>query len=960
MASEQNILIKVTGEADLTDAQLQLREMTNRSKELEKQMAELDAQQRQDANDLKASIQGEKELSNALKQKAQYYGNLKGKVQEAINANTKSISTLKQQVSAMNAVNNSGGKLAMQVKAIREQLAQMEMAGDTSSQAFIDLSVQAAKLQDQIGDTSQQIAILSSDTKNLDAAMSVGQGIAGAFNVATAAAALFGGESEELNQAFLKVQASLAVLNGVQQVANTLNKDSAANVVIRTALQKLFNREKAKETVATTAAATASTADTAAKGAQTVATTAATKATWSFTAALLANPVMLIVAGVAALAAGVYALVKAFDKSAQAERAAAKATEAYDKQNKITTLNLQRLANAHQNTFNTIEKNEKQEIANAERNHASKISMLNTELKYQKQKKDELVSYTAKALEQNNKEQIAANKMVEAKRRQLEAQKEGSDDYYKVLEELTDAENKMHSIYQRGSDLIAERDNALQQVSDTERAIADERIAIQDRVNKLKIELMDEGRDKEVAAIKQSYKEQLREVGKGTQEHKLLTEKMNKELEEINKQHRQREQDALVEALRLESESDVNNLDLKQLYYETDAQNKIASLDKSKMSEEEYANAVEAIRLELNNRLKDIGKQRVDNARQDVVDELNAERYAAEEVLASSKSTNSEKRAAIIALKDIRNQELQNEMDANKAMYDQGIITYKEYQRRLQELNHERVMNEIADEEEKMTQMRELTNETMQFISDLGNEIFGMISDGIQQQLDDLDNMYTTDAEEAKEDASKKYMTEKELNDKKLELKRKQAVADKAAAAFNIGMNTAIAIMRIWADVPKVDFGATTIALTAMVAALGAVQLAAVLAKPLPQYAKGRAGGKGEYALVGERGPELMYVPEGASIVPNSKLSMPKEWVNYGLPRQPHFMGPTMDDTARTTMAMQLGLMAIDYDRLGKAVADNIPAQKAVSVNVDRRGITIDDGTDQHTYLNKKYTGQWT
>ena len=39
--ADQNIIVRVTGETDLNEAQLQLREMTNRSKELEAQMRNL-------------------------------------------------------------------------------------------------------------------------------------------------------------------------------------------------------------------------------------------------------------------------------------------------------------------------------------------------------------------------------------------------------------------------------------------------------------------------------------------------------------------------------------------------------------------------------------------------------------------------------------------------------------------------------------------------------------------------------------------------------------------------------------------------------------------------------------------------------------------------------------------------------------------------------------------------------
>lgn len=73
-----------------------------------------------------------------------------------------------------------------------------------------------------------------------------------------------------------------------------------------------------------------------------------------------------------------------------------------------------------------------------------------------------------------------------------------------------------------------------------------------------------------------------------------------------------------------------------------------------------------------------------------------------------------------------------------------------------------------------------------------------------------------------------------ELDAKKTEIENKQAKRQKAMAIADVIKNTALAIMSIWAQVPKFDFGATATLLTAMVSALGAVQLATIAATPLP------------------------------------------------------------------------------------------------------------------------------
>ncbi len=274
------------------------------------------------------------------------------------------------------------------------------------------------------------------------------------------------------------------------------------------------------------------------------------------------------------------------------------------------------------------------------------------------------------------------------------------------------------------------------------------------------------------------------------------------------------------------------------------------------------------------------------------------------------------------------------------------------------------ITKKVADEEadyqaKKRQEAFDVAEQALNTLGQMTDEIFGAISNNIQAQIDQLDEMYTTDAEEAKKDASKKYISEKELEEKKAKLKLKQQKLDKANAMFQIGLNTAMAIMSIWAQVPKADFGASTIALTAMATALGATQLAVAAAKPLSQYAKGRKGGQGEYALVGEKGAEIMYVPQGASIIPHNKIDQPEAWGTYGVPQLPipasANINPALLDQAVAASQWQ----PIDYDRLGQAVAKAMPKQRAVNVNVDRHGVTVQSGNDTRTYLNTKYQAQW-
>ncbi len=106
-----------------------------------------------------------------------------------------------------------------------------------------------------------------------------------------------------------------------------------------------------------------------------------------------------------------------------------------------------------------------------------------------------------------------------------------------------------------------------------------------------------------------------------------------------------------------------------------------------------------------------------------------------------------------------------------------------------------------------------------------------------------------------------------DLEKKKTEIAKKQAKRDKATAITNAIINTASAIVRIWADVPKGDFGIATAILTALAAATGAAQIAVIANQPLPEYADGGMTKGAKMYIAGEAGQEW--------IAPNDMLQDP-------------------------------------------------------------------------------------
>jgi len=126
------------------------------------------------------------------------------------------------------------------LRELQKTLIDMSLAGQEGTKAFKEMEREAGKLKDQIGDTGQRIKNLASDTRNIDTFVSAVQGITAGFQIAQGAAALFGSENEDLQKALLKVQGAMALANGVQQVANLLNKDSILITQGQAAAQALY------------------------------------------------------------------------------------------------------------------------------------------------------------------------------------------------------------------------------------------------------------------------------------------------------------------------------------------------------------------------------------------------------------------------------------------------------------------------------------------------------------------------------------------------------------------------------------------------------------------------------------------------------------------------------------------------------------------------------------------------
>lgn len=126
----------------------------------------------------------------------------------------------------------------------------------------------------------------------------------------------------------------------------------------------------------------------------------------------------------------------------------------------------------------------------------------------------------------------------------------------------------------------------------------------------------------------------------------------------------------------------------------------------------------------------------------------------------------------------------------------------------------------------------------------------------------------TTEEAEARKRAAEDKTAQKnaELEKKKAALRTKQAKFEKATSIAEAAIQIAGGILQ---TIKQLGFPAA-IPMIAALGAMGAIQLATIIATPIPKYAKGTDSHKGGLAVVGDGGvPETVITDNGAYITPS-------------------------------------------------------------------------------------------
>lgn len=148
-------------------------------------------------------------------------------VSEAFNETGKTAKSNLDEISKkFDKIQNSTVPVRKKLVELQKIMAQMNYEGLDTSPMFTKMAMTAGSYKDALSDAAAQVRVLSTDHLYLDTAVAGLNAIFGAAQTAAGAYTLLGGSEEDARKMTAKLVAIQSVYNGVQTLANSLNKDS--------------------------------------------------------------------------------------------------------------------------------------------------------------------------------------------------------------------------------------------------------------------------------------------------------------------------------------------------------------------------------------------------------------------------------------------------------------------------------------------------------------------------------------------------------------------------------------------------------------------------------------------------------------------------------------------------------------------------------------------------------------
>lgn len=797
------------------------------------------------------------------------------------------------------------GDTTAELKFFGKQLNQLQDAGLKNSAVYKDVEDRLIHLTRQIGDTRKEVKAFASDTRGFDLFAGSVKFAADTFQTAAGAATLFGASEEDAAKAIQTLVAIQSVSNGLKGIATELTtKGTAAN--------KAFAFAQLQVKIAMDATATA--------GAR-------------LKAALITTGIGALIVGVGLLIANLSKLKNLFGGVSDEQEKMNDALKEGAKNAAVERNNLDQLYKAATTTANGIDAQRKAAVE-LQKTYPLTFGNFTTE---------EILLGKAKSGYDKLSKSILAASILKAKQALIDknAMKfaEDQQDIDNKIAELTDRRAKT-KIGRLNEVLRKQIENLKKEKEENQKAFKKEN---DDIVKSLEVDKIsaETAQNEEEERIKKENEKNNKNTNSNTKQDKFSESDLD--IERLKRK---------IEDEKTFAEDEKNILGLRLLAFDQFVKDKGLLIDKEEEEEKsKTTNPLEKLNIEekANAKRKELARQstaeriqmiddenkKVEKKRKDDLDKqlsdlekgFNIKKNKEEELrdqalLENQNAFNSgviteeafnKKRDSI--QKDFESKSLTNQINYYEAQLnilkafgvdvtaiESAIAQARLKAAQLQQPSTTEIKEKSPEEKtlDVLQKLQKAYSDYSSFAIGISNAITQRKLNNIQAEMDaadkqkqiDIDRINASaDSEENKaariQIVEARAAAQKDaLEKKKRDAQQKQAQFEKAWSIGEIILRTAIAVMTALSD--KTLLGPARIAAAITAGAIGAGQLAVAIATPIPKYAKGRKGGRAEFALVGEAGaeriehkdgksymaykPAITYLPEGAKVISNPDL----------------------------------------------------------------------------------------
>lgn len=968
------------------------------------------------------------ELKLAQEQGKEYRGDINKVVRELAKANNEfreSKKAIESSTQAEEVLNKTSDNTTQTLGQMQRELAALRNV------SFEPLSKEEANaIKKRMADLMASIYDVKAEIKGLDTG-AVWTNAAAGLQTVVSGAQLLGqslnalGVNSEWTE---KLQNSTVELIGAIQALGTvvvfLEKKKAKLLVtnIKTIAANIANSASLKaQTIQTKAQAAAEAALNTIRGKGNIITKAGAAVTWLWNAALAANPVVLLVLGVAALVAGLAALFKAFDKSADASKAAAKAQKEYEDQSKKTDLALKELSLNQTKEANELALANKERITALKKRGATAEEIARAEFENAKKVRDMEIKQADERIAKNEALVAAAKKNIAAQEALLGTLREGSKRYKEQEEKIDDLKKSYLDLLSTYESDVNAKKNAAQEQADAEieyqKQVADatynrllKTLDQQKAVNESRIKA-ETGYLSTDFSMKQQYAKRVQDLNTQSElqritlarkynkiteaEYKAQLAVLNNAMQEFANRQAQEANDyytaqrqAILSMFDQTAQEQIDEVNkkyekaLEQLKNQTqhapDASAYAGGTDnvdyqKAQKGYEDFLfrKAEIELRMErqkqkeiaaiqknsLRERAEEIEKEITDQYDGDIRRYQTNERKKTEITIEQLKAQKAAKEKAGLDTYDEDAQLLDSQRRLNQMDLDSQLLAagenaraiyeakkrYIDEERKLAagnldrqaELNAESLANEQEYMNARIAEVEKWANASMQLMSGV-NDLFNAQDERRLQQVQDKYDQESAMLQEQLDNGlisqevydKKQKALDQDLEKEQNKIAREQAKREKAMAIFQIILDTSLGIMKAIAASPLTG----GLPFSAIVGAMGAIQLATVVAQPLPKAARGRKIKGKSHA----QGGELVVAEDGEIIMNKRSVSMFEPLLSEisvaggGVPFSSHIA-----DGGYTARWAQSNSMSVD--NLREAMSDAVKDLKIYTAITDIR-----------------------